>query len=143
MAGHELPGHGVRDGDEQDEHRRLGLERGQAHRACQLGCHGAGPPQPSEDPGIRVIAPGPQQPHGPEGADGSDDDEARAPEQRDLGAADLGADWPGGFFCPCHQSKFDMSGRVFAGMPAPTNLTIPPYKFIGDSKLVIGEDSKA
>ncbi len=63
--------------------------------------------------------------------------------RKEIGAADLGADWPGGFFCPCHQSKFDMSGRVFAGMPAPTNLTIPPYKFIGDSKLVIGEDSKA
>ncbi len=63
--------------------------------------------------------------------------------RKEIGAADLGADWPGGFFCPCHQSKFDMSGRVFAGMPAPTNLVIPPYKFLADSKLLIGDDSKA
>ena len=63
--------------------------------------------------------------------------------RQEIGAADLGADWPGGFFCPCHQSKFDMSGRVFAGMPAPTNLPIPPYKFLADNKLLIGDDSKA
>lgn len=63
--------------------------------------------------------------------------------RKEIGAADLGGDWPGGFFCPCHQSKFDLSGRVFAGMPAPTNLTIPPYKFLADNKLLIGDDSKA
>ncbi len=62
--------------------------------------------------------------------------------RKEIGAADLGADWPGGFFCPCHQSKFDMSGRVFAGMPAPTNLAIPPYKFVSDTSLLIGDDSK-
>ena len=62
--------------------------------------------------------------------------------RKEIGAADLGADWPGGFFCPCHQSKFDMSGRVFAGMPAPTNLTIPPYKFVSDTSILIGDDSK-
>jgi ubiquinol-cytochrome c reductase iron-sulfur subunit len=62
--------------------------------------------------------------------------------RKEIGAADLGADWPGGFFCPCHQSKFDMSGRVFAGMPAPTNLAIPPYKFVSESTLLIGDDSK-
>ena len=62
--------------------------------------------------------------------------------RKEIGAADLGADWPGGFFCPCHQSKFDMSGRVFAGMPAPTNLAIPPYKFLSDTSLLIGDDSK-
>ena len=62
--------------------------------------------------------------------------------RKEIGAADLGADWPGGFFCPCHQSKFDMSGRVFAGMPAPTNLSIPPYKFVSETSLLIGDDSK-
>ena len=62
--------------------------------------------------------------------------------RKEIGASDLGADWPGGFFCPCHQSKFDMSGRVFAGMPAPSNLVIPPYKFLPDNMLLIGDDSK-
>lgn len=56
---------------------------------------------------------------------------------------DLGPDWLGGFFCPCHQSKFDLAGRVYKGVPAPTNLVIPPYKFLSDTKIVIGEDSKA
>lgn len=58
--------------------------------------------------------------------------------------ADLGADWLGGFFCPCHQSKFDLAGRVFKGMPAPTNLVIPPHKYLSDTKIVIGigEDGK-
>jgi ubiquinol-cytochrome c reductase iron-sulfur subunit len=55
---------------------------------------------------------------------------------------DLGPDWLGGFFCPCHQSKFDLAGRVFKGVPAPTNLVIPPYKFLSDTKVVIGEDAK-
>ena len=62
--------------------------------------------------------------------------------RKEIGAADLGSDWPGGFFCPCHQSKFDMSGRVFAGMPAPSNLVIPPYKFLSDTSLLIGDDSQ-
>ena len=62
--------------------------------------------------------------------------------RKEIGASDLGSDWPGGFFCPCHQSKFDMSGRVFAGMPAPSNLVIPPYKFLSDTSLLIGDDSK-
>jgi ubiquinol-cytochrome c reductase iron-sulfur subunit len=48
----------------------------------------------------------------------------------------------GGFYCPCHGSKFDLAGRVFRGAPAPTNLRIPPYSFVSDSKLVIGEDEK-
>ena len=52
----------------------------------------------------------------------------------------LTADWPGGFFCPCHGSKFDLSGRVFAGVPAPTNLEIPPYSFAGEQHIVIGLD---
>lgn len=55
------------------------------------------------------------------------------------GDASLGADWPGGFFCPCHGSKFDMAGRVMAGSPASVNLRVPPYEFQGDT-LVIGVD---
>ena len=58
------------------------------------------------------------------------------------GAPDLGASWPGGFYCPCHGSKFDFAGRVFKNVPAPTNLTVPPYQFISDSTLVIGADGK-
>ena len=61
----------------------------------------------------------------------------------EVGAADLGgADWLGGFFCPCHGSKFDLSGRVYKGVPAPANLEVPPYRFDSDSVIVIGEDSK-
>ena len=52
----------------------------------------------------------------------------------------LAADWQGGFFCPCHGSKFDLSGRVFAGVPAPTNLEIPPYSFADENHIVIGLD---
>ena len=55
----------------------------------------------------------------------------------------LPADWPGGFFCPCHGSTFDGAGRVFRNKPAPTNLTVPPHRFVGASKLVIGEDDTA
>ena len=61
----------------------------------------------------------------------------------EIAPGDLGADWVGGFFCPCHQSKFDLAGRVFKGVPAPTNLVIPPYKFLSDSRVVIGEGGKA
>jgi ubiquinol-cytochrome c reductase iron-sulfur subunit len=56
------------------------------------------------------------------------------------GDVTLGTDWPGGFFCPCHGSKFDFAGRVFAGSPASTNLSVPPYSVAGD-KLLIGQDS--
>jgi len=59
----------------------------------------------------------------------------------EVAPADLGPDWPGGFFCPCHGSKFDLAGRVFAGVPAPTNLKVPPYRFVNDSTIVIGVDS--
>ena len=55
---------------------------------------------------------------------------------------EMGGDWVGGFYCPCHGSKFDLAGRVFRGAPAPTNLKVPPYTFVSDSKLVIGEDEK-
>lgn len=58
--------------------------------------------------------------------------------------AELGADWPGGFYCPCHGSKFDLSGRVFRGVPAPLNLRIPPYQFLADNtRLLIGSDMGA
>jgi ubiquinol-cytochrome c reductase iron-sulfur subunit len=56
------------------------------------------------------------------------------------GDTTISPDWPGGFFCPCHGSKFDLAGRVFQGSPASVNLRIPPYSFEGDSKLVIGVD---
>ena len=58
----------------------------------------------------------------------------------DVGAADLGADWLGGFFCPCHGSRFDLAGRVYKGVPAPLNLEIPPQRYLSDNELVIGED---
>ena len=59
------------------------------------------------------------------------------------GAADLGSNWPGGFFCPCHGSRFDLAGRVFAGVPAPLNMAVPPYRFAGDTRVVIGDDKGA
>lgn len=59
------------------------------------------------------------------------------------GAADIGSAWPGGFYCPCHGSKFDFAGRVFKNVPAPTNLTVPPYQFASDSLLVIGVESSS
>lgn len=61
--------------------------------------------------------------------------------RKEIGAADMGADWPGGFFCPCHGSKFDLAARVFKGVPAPVNLVIPPHKYVSDSTLLIGIDS--
>ena len=56
--------------------------------------------------------------------------------------AEMGGDWVGGFYCPCHGSKFDYAGRVFRGAPAPTNLVVPPYMFVSDTTLVIGEDKE-
>ncbi len=58
-----------------------------------------------------------------------------------LAGTDLGQGWPGGFYCPCHGSKFDVSGRVFKGMPAPKNLTVPSYTFSGDALITIGVDA--
>ena len=52
------------------------------------------------------------------------------------------ADWKGGFYCPCHGSLFDLAGRVYKNKPAPDNLEVPPHKFLSDSKIVIGEDTK-
>lgn len=57
------------------------------------------------------------------------------------GEEGMGSDWPGGFFCPCHGSKFDLAGRVFKGSPAPTNLEVPPHKYLSDARLVIGMDA--
>ncbi len=58
----------------------------------------------------------------------------------DVAAADLGADWLGGFFCPCHGSKFDISGRVYKGVPAPTNLEVPPHQYLSDTRILVGAD---
>jgi ubiquinol-cytochrome c reductase iron-sulfur subunit len=54
----------------------------------------------------------------------------------------LGADWTGGFFCPCHGSKFDLAGRVFKDVPAPTNLEVPKHQFVTETRLLIGDDGK-
>jgi ubiquinol-cytochrome c reductase iron-sulfur subunit len=65
------------------------------------------------------------------------------PNFRPVPGAEYGVDWPGGFHCPCHGSKFDLAGRVFKGVPAPTNLTVPPYEFTSETTLRIGLDPKA
>lgn len=57
-----------------------------------------------------------------------------------VAGADLGANWPGGFYCPCHGSKYDLSGRVFKSMPAPKNLTVPSYAIGANTRIVIGVD---
>ena len=62
--------------------------------------------------------------------------------RKEIGASDLGSDWPGGFFCPCHGSRFDLAARVFKGAPAPTNLVIPPHQYLSDARLLIGVDAK-
>ena len=56
---------------------------------------------------------------------------------------ELGATWPGGFYCPCHGSKFDLAGRVFKDVPAPLNLRIPPYRFVNEGLIQIGTDTEA
>jgi ubiquinol-cytochrome c reductase iron-sulfur subunit len=55
---------------------------------------------------------------------------------------DLGGDWLGGFFCPCHGSRFDLAGRVYKNVPAPINLEVPPYKFISDTRILIGASAE-
>jgi ubiquinol-cytochrome c reductase iron-sulfur subunit len=57
----------------------------------------------------------------------------------ELAPQDLGKDWKGGFFCPCHGSRFDLAGRVYSGVPAPTNLEIPPHRYLKDTLLLIGD----
>jgi ubiquinol-cytochrome c reductase iron-sulfur subunit len=58
----------------------------------------------------------------------------------EIAPEDLGPEWKGGFFCPCHGSRYDLSGRVYAGVPAPSNLVVPPYRFVTESRLLIGVD---
>ncbi|MDT8409879.1 MAG: ubiquinol-cytochrome c reductase iron-sulfur subunit [Wenzhouxiangellaceae bacterium] len=57
----------------------------------------------------------------------------------EVGAQPFEENWVGGFFCPCHKSKFDLAGRVYTGVPAPTNLVVPPYSFIDDEHVIIGQ----
>ena len=61
----------------------------------------------------------------------------------EIAPADLGQAWRGGFFCPCHGSRFDLAGRVYQGVPAPTNLEVPPHTYISDTRLLIGKDQGA
>lgn len=56
--------------------------------------------------------------------------------------AEMGADWTGGFLCPCHGSKFDLAGRVYKGAPAPVNLEVPKYTYLSDTRILIGDDTK-
>ncbi len=58
----------------------------------------------------------------------------------DIAPADLGESWQGGFFCPCHSSKFDLAGRVFQGVPAPTNLVVPPHYYVTDTTIIVGKE---
>ncbi len=64
------------------------------------------------------------------------------PDLNNSFSGSLGSDWLGGFFCPCHGSKYDLSGRVYSGMPAPTNLPIPPHMYKSDTVILIGEDGE-
>jgi ubiquinol-cytochrome c reductase iron-sulfur subunit len=68
-----------------------------------------------------------------------------SPTEKFKTGAESGIDpnWPGGFLCPCHGSTFDLAGRVYKSKPAPDNLEIPPHMYLGDAKLIIGEDKKA
>ncbi|RDH88844.1 MAG: ubiquinol-cytochrome c reductase iron-sulfur subunit [endosymbiont of Seepiophila jonesi] len=61
----------------------------------------------------------------------------------EVAPADLGPEWKGGFFCPCHGSRFDLAGRVYLGVPAPKNLEIPPYQYLTDTRIQIGADGGA
>lgn len=61
------------------------------------------------------------------------------PELEVGAASGLGSDWPGGFFCPCHGSKYDLAGRVFKDVPAPLNLVVPPYEFMDAATLIVGK----
>ena len=63
-----------------------------------------------------------------------------APSYVREGEGNLGADWRGGFFCPCHGSRFDYAGRVYQGVPAPSNLEVPPHMYLSDTRIIIGAD---
>ncbi len=62
-------------------------------------------------------------------------------ERFDVAPPDLGPDWVGGFYCPCHGSKFDLAGRVYAGVPAPSNLEVPPYRYLSETLILVGDDT--
>jgi ubiquinol-cytochrome c reductase iron-sulfur subunit len=62
--------------------------------------------------------------------------------RKEIAPADLGPDWQGGFFCPCHGSKFDLAGRVYKNVPAPSNMVVPPHTYLGDNRLLIGAESE-
>ncbi len=61
----------------------------------------------------------------------------------EIGPADLGESWRGGFFCPCHGSRFDLAGRVFKNVPAPKNLVVPPHKYLSETRIIVGVDEGA
>lgn len=61
----------------------------------------------------------------------------------EVAPADLGAEWKGGFFCPCHGSRFDIAGRVYQGVPAPLNLVVPPHSYVTNTRVLIGADEGA
>jgi ubiquinol-cytochrome c reductase iron-sulfur subunit len=63
--------------------------------------------------------------------------------QPEIGAVSFDDDWKGGFLCACHGSKFDLAGRVFSGVPAPTNMVVPPHQYLTDTVLLIGDDGEA
>ena len=60
----------------------------------------------------------------------------------DIAPVDLGPKWPGGYFCPCHGSRYDLAGRVYKDVPAPTNLVIPPHHYVASTRIILGEDPK-
>lgn len=62
--------------------------------------------------------------------------------RKEIAPEDLGPDWLGGFFCPCHGSKFDLAGRVYSNLPAPTNMVVPPHTYLTDTRLLVGAESK-
>jgi ubiquinol-cytochrome c reductase iron-sulfur subunit len=65
-----------------------------------------------------------------------------APVERfEVAPADLGPEWKGGFYCPCHGSRFDLAGRVYKGVPAPLNLNVPRHRFLSESLILIGDDT--
>lgn len=65
-----------------------------------------------------------------------------SPTEKMQRGGDMGENWTGGFFCPCHGSKFDLAGRVFKGSPAPINLVVPPHKYLSENVLLIGVDTE-
>ncbi|MEJ5209954.1 MAG: ubiquinol-cytochrome c reductase iron-sulfur subunit [Burkholderiales bacterium] len=65
-----------------------------------------------------------------------------SPKLKPVSDNETGPDWHGGFYCPCHGSRFDLAARVFKGSPAPTNMVVPPHRYVTDTRILIGEDTK-